>query len=229
MSNTTINSALESLPSWYASGVLKLHGFVFNDQHNIMDFLVFKTSAASRIAGYIEDQQKVFYFNQSPVGDFVFGSRVCQFESWPAVNQFNLSHFNAIYLPKLPRTGSSQSILPAAGAGDPQSAVVTFVIPVQDFEARHNTFDAGCRVLDTARGSLTEVDVKELLASEPEHPCGSGKALKTCKLASSMTKRSRFLDSVDHMVAAFAKATVRLAVHQSGHYGQGTVFVCGCD
>ena len=176
-----------------------------------MDFLVFKTSAASRIAGYIEDQQKVFYFNQSPVGDFVFGSRVCQFESWPAVNQFNLSHFNAIYLPKLPRTGSGQSILPAAGAGDPQSAVVTFVIPVQDFEARHNTFDAGCRVLDTARGSLTEVDVKELLASEgPEPPMRFRQSVEDVQARKFDDKTVSLPGfSLDHMVAAFAKATVQ--------------------
>ena len=211
MSNTTLNSSLESLPSWYASGILKLHGFVLNEQHSVMDFLIFKTSPSSKIAGYIEDQQKVFYFNESPGGDFVFGSRVCQFESWPAVNQFNLSHFNAIYLPKVPRTGSSQSILPAAGAGDPQSAVVTFVIPVQDFEARHNTFDAGCRVLDTARGSLTEVNVKELLASRgqqpPMHFYRNMEDAEAKRFDDKTVSLPGF--SLDHMVLAYSKASIQ--------------------
>ncbi len=92
MSNTTVNSAQESLPSWYANGILKLHGFVFNEQHNMMDFLLFKTSAPSKIAGYIVDQHRAFYFNESSGGDFVFGARLCQLDSWPATNQFHLPH-----------------------------------------------------------------------------------------------------------------------------------------
>ena len=211
MSNTTVNSSLESLPSWYVSGILKLHGFVFNEQHSIMDFLIFKTSAASKIAGYIVDGQKVSYFSETPTGDFVFGSRVCQFESWPAVNRFNLPHFNAIYLPKAPRADASRSILPAASVNDPQSAVVTFVMPEQDFEARHKTFDAECRVLDTARGALAEVDVGELLASRAqERPMHFYKSVEDAEARRFDNKTVSFPGfDLDHMVLAYAKASIR--------------------
>ena len=211
MSNTTVNASLESLPSWYVSGILKLHGFVFNEQHNIMDFLIFKTSPPSKIAGYIVDEQRVSYFTETPAGDFVFGSRVCPFESWPAVNKFNLPHFNAIYLPKVSPADSSRSYLPAARAGDPQFAVVTFVMPAQDFEARHNTFDAACRVLDTARGSLTEVNVKELLASSAQDPpMHFYKSIQDAQ-ARQFDNKTVSLPGfdLDHMVLAYAKASIQ--------------------
>jgi hypothetical protein len=211
MSNTTSNSSLESLPSWYASGILKLHGFVFNEQFNIMDFLIFKTSAPSKISGYIVDQRRVFYFNEGTGGDFVFGSRLCQFESWPAVNKFNLPHFNAIYLPKALRGSSSASMLPAASSVDPQSAVETFVMPAQDFEARHQTFDAGCRVLDTARGSLTEIDVHELVASRDSEPAmhfrQSAEDVQARQFDDKPVSLPGF--NLDHMVTAYAKASVQ--------------------
>ena len=211
MSNTTINSRLESLPSWYVNGILKLHGFVFNDQNNIMDTLIFKTTAPSKISGYIVDEQRAFYFNESPAGDFVFGARVCQFDSWPANNRYNLPHFNAIYLPKAAPKDPSQSFLPNAHANDPQSAVVTFVMPAQDFDARHVTFDAGCRVLDTARGSLTEINVKELLAPLASQP--PMHFLKSIEDAQAL----RFDDKtvalpgfdLDHLVLAYAKASIQ--------------------
>jgi hypothetical protein len=210
MSNTTINSSLESLPSWYVSGILKLHGFVFNDQHNITDFLVFKTSPASKITGYVVDEQKVYYFNQDPAGNFVFGSRVCPFETWPAANKFNLPHFNAIYLPKAPRTDPARSFLPAAGANDPQSAVATFVMPAQDFEARHDAFDADCRVLDTARGSLTEVNLKELLDSQkqdrPMHFLKNIEEAEAHQFDSNTVAAPMF--DLDHMVPAYDKAHI---------------------
>jgi hypothetical protein len=59
MSNTTINSQLESLPSWYVNGILKLHGFVLNDQNHIMDTLVLKTSAPAKISGYIVEEHTI--------------------------------------------------------------------------------------------------------------------------------------------------------------------------
>jgi hypothetical protein len=43
-------------------------------------------------------------------------------------------------------------------------------MPAQDFEAQHNAIDMGCRVLDTARGSLSEADVGELLAPLAQEP-----------------------------------------------------------
>ena len=211
MSNTTSNASLESLPSWYASGILKLHGFVLNEQYNTMDFLVFKSSVRSKLDGYIVDGQRVFYFSESPAGDFVFGSRVCEFESWPAVNRHNLPHFNAIYLPKAAPKDPSRSFLPNAHANDPQSAVVMFVMPAKDFDARHNTIDAGCRVLDTARGSLTELDVHELLASRaPEQPMHFYKSIEDVQ-AREFDDKTVALPGfgLDHLVLAYAKARIQ--------------------
>lgn len=211
MSNTTLNSSLESLPSWYASGILKLHGFVLNEQHNVMDFLIFKTSTPSKIAGYIVDEQRAFYFNESPAGDFVFGSRVCEFESWPAVNRYNLPHFNAIYLPKAAPQDSSRSFLPNAHANDPQSAVVTFVMPSKDFDVRHNAIDAGCHVLDTARGSLTEIDVNELLASRGQAPPMHFNRNVEDSEAKRFDDKTVALPgfNLDHMVLAYSKANIQ--------------------
>ena len=210
MSYTTINSSKESLPSWYASGLLKLHAFVVNEQHQVMDFLIFKTSARSALTGYIVDEHKVLRFDENSEGAFVFVSRLCQFESWPPVNRLNLPHFNAIYLPRTIPGGPPATEAPSPSAAEPQSAVVTSVMPEADFTAIQTTMDGKCRVLDTVRGSLKEIGVAELLASRDREPPMQFRQSIEDVQARKFDDRTVSLPgfNLDHMVAAFAKATI---------------------
>ncbi len=164
LSNTTINSSLQSLPSWYQSGLFKLQGFFATDVHPDLNFLLFKTSASSQVKGFLFRGGKLYRFNQNEAGPFVFISRVCQFDSWPAKNKFNLPNVDAIFLPKRNAEDPSRSILPEPRAGDPQSAIVTSLLSREEFASRRLALDQECSVLDTIPGSLAEIDIDPLLA-----------------------------------------------------------------
>ena len=164
MSNTTINSFLQSLPSWYQSGLFKLQGFFATDINPNLNFLLFKTSAPSQVKGFLFREGKLYRFNQNEDGPFFFISRVCQFDSWPAKNKFNLPNFDAIYLPKGNAEDPSRSILPAARSGDLQSAIVTSLLSRDEFASRQRGLDQECSVLDTITGTLEQIEVDPLLA-----------------------------------------------------------------
>jgi hypothetical protein len=79
-----------------------------------------------------------------------------------------------------------------------------------DFAARQMTIDGKCRVLDTARGSLTEVGLADLLASKgPEPPMQFRQSIEDVQARKFDDKTVSLPGfSLDHMVAAFAKATI---------------------
>jgi hypothetical protein len=84
-------------------------------------------------------------------------------------------------------------------------------MPAPDFDARHAAFDEGCRVLNTTRGSLAEIDVKELLA-----PLATQPPMHFYKSLDEAQAR-RFDDKtvalpgfdLDHLVLAWAKASIQ--------------------
>jgi hypothetical protein len=210
MSNTTVNAQLESLPSWYVSSLLKLKGFFVADQHDNLNFLIFST-APSKLAGYIFEKGRLVRFDESPEGDWVFVSRLCGFESWPPVNSFDLPHFNAIYLPKASSQDRARSILPEAHPGAAQSAVVTSVFPASELEWRSQTLDRACSVLDTSRGSLTEVNLEMLLENwtRNEQPMQFYKNVEDV-IASKLEADTLALPSFDlnHLQLAYEKARI---------------------
>jgi hypothetical protein len=212
MSNTTVNSSLQSLPSWYVSGLLKLRGFFVADLHPNMNFLIFSAHQQQQVAGYIVEKGKVYRFGQRLNGNAVFISRVCKFESWPAINRFDLPLFNAIYLPKGGLRDSFQSILPQARPGDAQSAVVTSVLSAKEFALVRNRIDAECASLDTVYGDLEEVSVDKLMEEwrTTEQPMLFYQSIDDF-VASRFQTNEVLVPSfdVDHLQLAYKKAGIR--------------------
>lgn len=161
MSYTTLNGAMESLPSWYAAGTLRLSGFYLSQRHPTLSFLVLRGTGARQVRGYFFDSRTLRTFKEKPGGLWRFVSQVCEFESWPVPNKLGLPFFNAILLPKAGKDGDSYH--PEAQTGSGQKTVVNTVLPESQFEAIEDELTGGCTGVNVIEGDAEVVDIQVLM------------------------------------------------------------------
>lgn len=169
MSYSTVNNRLESIPSWYANGILKLSGFYLSTNHEYINFLLFRTSNEPLGRGFVSERGRLMRFDPRGDGSQVFVSMICGFEEWPAANRFGLQYFNTFLLPKADAANPASSLTIAARPGNPQQAIAIGLVPSDQFRGNTAPFGEGCRVLDATAGELTPVDGRALVQQLRTH------------------------------------------------------------
>jgi hypothetical protein len=166
-SYVTINSRLQSLPSWYQDGLLKLRGFYLSTSSPDINYLLFQALPPERIAGFVSEPDRLYRFDVSPSGDQVFSTAVCPMETNVAVDPIGYSHFTAMYLPMPDANDRSKSLSIDAGPSHPRPVLIAGIMPYDRFQApRHTT---SCTFLQDVRGNLSLVDREPLIRNMKAH------------------------------------------------------------
>lgn len=152
----TLNSRLESLPSWYMDRLLLLRGFYLSSNHPDINYLVFQPSPTDQVTGFVSDHDALYRFDRSSSGQQMFTTAVCLQKTNVAVNPYGFAYFTAMYLPMPDATDPLKSLSLDAGPEHPRSVLFAGMMRSDKFESRRLT--AGCTVLEEVRGDLTVVD-----------------------------------------------------------------------
>jgi hypothetical protein len=149
MSDFTLNQCHMSLPSWYANGTLDLIGFYFAQGHPSLPYLLLNVQRAEQVVGYGRRDGQLYRFEEHPDGDYTFVSMVCFLNSGYSLPSSYI-FFNQLLLPKTDGT-------------DSRTAVITLVIPRDEYQAWRPAMAPECRIRDEIAGRMALVDVDALL------------------------------------------------------------------
>lgn len=150
-SSSTENTAHKSLISWYADGILKLHGFYFSSQSPALRYLVLNTNPAARVTGFATlSSGQVVSLEEQDGGQYAFVTAVCPPKSEPSVK----SIFSNSYLMPAPADAFSQ-----------QQELSTWLVDKREYVASRPEVSHNCRVIDDVSADMQAVDTGQLLAT----------------------------------------------------------------